>query len=150
MAERIPLVLIDGELQQIPTGDTINTTIAPGSGGGSGIPVGGTVNQVLAKSSSTDGDATWVDPPVDGTDGSDGADSTVPGPDGDSAYTLAVAGGFVGTEAAWLTSLEGTDGTDGTDGADGDGVTVTTYTDEALYDAATSTGPLDLHVLLEV
>jgi hypothetical protein len=34
----------------------------------------------------------------------------VNGDDGDSAYTLAVAGGFVGTEAAWLLSLAGADG----------------------------------------
>jgi hypothetical protein len=34
----------------------------------------------------------------------------VDGAVGDSAYTLAVAGGFVGTEAAWLLSLSGSDG----------------------------------------
>lgn len=33
MTERRPLVIIDGELQEIPTGDTINNTIAPGTGG---------------------------------------------------------------------------------------------------------------------
>jgi hypothetical protein len=32
---------------------------------------------------------------------------------GDSAYEVAVANGFVGTEAEWLASLKGTDGTDG-------------------------------------
>ena len=37
---------------------------------------------------------------------------------GDSAYEIAVANGFVGTEAAWLASLEGTDGTNGDDGLD--------------------------------
>ena len=59
------------------------------------------------------------------------------GPDGDSAYDIAVANGFVGTEAEWLTSLigaqgdtgatgatgatgpAGADGADGVDGADG-------------------------------
>jgi hypothetical protein len=45
------------------------------------------------------------------------------GPAGDSAYQVAVDNGFVGTEAAWLASLEGdpgAPGTDGTDGTDGD------------------------------
>lgn len=41
------------------------------------------------------------------------------GPQGDSAYAVAVADGFVGTEAEWLESLEGAAGTNGTDGADG-------------------------------
>lgn len=34
---------------------------------------------------------------------------------GDSAYAIAVASGFVGDVAAWLASLNGTDGADGTD-----------------------------------
>jgi len=38
---------------------------------------------------------------------------------GDSAYQVAVNNGFVGTEAEWLASLEGSDGVDGEDGADG-------------------------------
>ncbi len=38
------------------------------------------------------------------------------GSDGASAYEIAVAGGFVGDEAAWLASLQGNDGNDGTDG----------------------------------
>ncbi|SIN65099.1 collagen-like domain-containing protein [Algoriphagus halophilus] len=42
-----------------------------------------------------------------------------PGVDGDSAYEVAVANGFVGTEAEWLASLEGADGANGLDGADG-------------------------------
>lgn len=62
-------------------------------------------------------------PGADGLPGADGA----PGPagaDGASAYEVAVANGFVGTEAAWLASLvgpagaPGADGTDGVDGAD--------------------------------
>lgn len=60
-----------------------------------------------------------------------------PGADGASAYEVAVANGFVGTEAAWLASLVG---------ADGDSVTITTFTDEALFNAATA-GPLELLVL---
>lgn len=88
-------------------------------------------------------EATWllslVGPAgADGADGADGAPGTpgadglpgadgAPGPagaDGDSAYEVAVANGFVGTEAAWLASLvgpagaPGADGTDGVDGAD--------------------------------
>ena len=46
---------------------------------------------------------------------SDGA----PGVPGKSAYELAVAAGFIGTEAAWLTSLQGADGTNGTNGTNG-------------------------------
>jgi len=42
----------------------------------------------------------------------DGAD----GIDGLSAYEIALANGFVGTQAQWLTSLEGTDGTNGLNG----------------------------------
>lgn len=36
--------------------------------------------------------------------------ATLEGADGDSAYDVAVANGFVGTEAAWLASLQGADG----------------------------------------
>jgi len=39
--------------------------------------------------------------------GDPGEDSTVPGPEGDSAYEVAVANGFVGTEVQWLSSLVG-------------------------------------------
>lgn len=42
-----------------------------------------------------------------------------PGTDGASAYQVAVAGGFAGTEAEWLASLRGTDGAPGADGAQG-------------------------------
>lgn len=40
MAERKPLVVIDGEVQEIPSGDTINDTIAPGT-------VNGNSNQMV-------------------------------------------------------------------------------------------------------
>src|SRR4249919_2930850 len=43
----------------------------------------------------------------------------VAGTNGQSAYEIAVAHGFVGTEAAWLATLQGTDGVDGVDGVDG-------------------------------
>lgn len=38
---------------------------------------------------------------------------------GDSAYEIAVANGFVGTEAAWLASLEGATGATGATGPTG-------------------------------
>lgn len=41
------------------------------------------------------------------------------GPTGKSAYQTAVDEGFVGTEAAWLASLQGADGVPGDDGAPG-------------------------------
>lgn len=47
--------------------------------------------------------------------GPPGADSTQPGPPGPSAYEVAVENGFVGTEAAWLASLQGADGDPGND-----------------------------------
>lgn len=60
-------------------------------------------------------------PGVDGSDGVPGVDGSdgVPGADGASAYEVAVAGGFVGNEAAWLASLVGADGADGAPGSDG-------------------------------
>jgi hypothetical protein len=52
-----------------------------------------------------------------GDPGKDGKDSTVPGPAstvpglaGKSAYELAVAAGFTGTEAQWIASLKGNTG----------------------------------------
>ena len=48
----------------------------------------------------------------DGEDGQDGAP-------GKSAYEIAVANGFSGTEAEWLASLTGKDGEDGARGATG-------------------------------
>ena len=50
-----------------------------------------------------------------GKTGQDGKD----GEDGLSAYQIAVAGGFKGTEAEWLASLVGKDGADGKDGTQG-------------------------------
>jgi hypothetical protein len=43
----------------------------------------------------------------------------IDGQNGLSAYEIAVANGFVGTEAEWLASLHGADGQDGTDGVNG-------------------------------
>lgn len=66
-------------------------------------------------------------PGVDGKDGADGAPGRdgLPGADGRdgtdglSAYEVAVAAGFVGTEVEWLASLQGPAGADGTPGRDG-------------------------------
>lgn len=46
----------------------------------------------------------------------------VKGDPGLSAYEVAVANGFVGTEAEWLESLHGRDGEDGKDGEDGQSI----------------------------
>lgn len=51
-----------------------------------------------------------------GPPGPKGEDSTVPGPEGKSAYDIAVEGGFNGTEAEWLESLKGANGEQGEDG----------------------------------
>lgn len=48
-----------------------------------------------------------------------GTVSGQPGADGKSAYELAVANGFSGTEAEWLASLKGPAGNDGQTGKDG-------------------------------
>lgn len=55
------------------------------------------------------------DPGEDGIDGVDGTD----GVDGASAYEVAVAEGFVGTEVEWLASLEGPAGLQGLQGIQG-------------------------------
>lgn len=104
MAERKPLVLIGGQVQELPSGDTL-----PGGGGSAEYPsFTGNSGKHLAVNGTED-DVEWVDPPSGGT----------PGADGDSAYEVAVANGFVGDEAAWLASLVGDDGAPGTDGDDG-------------------------------
>jgi hypothetical protein len=56
-------------------------------------------------------------PGQDGNDGASGVDGE-DGADGASAYQVAVANGFVGTEAAWLLSLKGDTGDAGPAGAD--------------------------------
>ena len=49
----------------------------------------------------------------------EGAQKNVPGTSGASAYDIAVAGGFVGSESEWLASLKGDDGAQGPKGDDG-------------------------------
>lgn len=208
-----------------------------------GLPAGGTTGQVLAKASSNDYDAGWVDPAsgtggtvsvevgvtttagpgteatvtnsgtatalvldftiprgadgaagpqgpagADGPQGPAGVDGAqgpagpageqgpqgLPGADGASAYEIAVAAGFAGTEAEWLTSLigqtgeqgpvgptgadgaqgpqgeQGMPGADGADGADGQSMTVLAfdYADTAAYDAAVSANAANPLVLV--
>ncbi len=64
------------------------------------------------------------------------------GPDGLSAYDVALKNGFEGTEEEWLASLKGADGKDGQDGADGkdgEGYTLTDADKEAIGKAALET-----------
>ena len=79
---------------------------------------------------------------VDGTNGQDGKDGIdgAPGTDGKSAYEIAIANGFIGTEAEWLESLRGSDGKDGEQGPPGndgkDGITpdISDYPDKADFE----------------
>lgn len=68
----------------------------------------------------------------------------VQGPQGDSAYQVAVNNGFVGTQSAWLASLVGPPGTNGTNGADGQSVTVT-LVPSASWPPAADSNPLHLY-----
>jgi hypothetical protein len=54
-----------------------------------------------------------------GAQGTQGIQGIIGPSGGDSAYTLAVANGFIGTESAWLDSLDGPQGTTGATGATG-------------------------------
>lgn len=66
---------------------------------------------------------------VDGKDGANGMDGSN-GADGASAYDIAVANGYIGTETEWLESLKGEPGQAGKDGANGnDGYTPVKGTD---------------------
>ena len=79
---------------------------------------------------------------TDGTNGQDGKDGIdgAPGTDGKSAYEIAIANGFIGTEAEWLESLRGSDGKDGERGPPGndgkDGITpdISDYPDKADFE----------------
>lgn len=64
------------------------------------------------------------------------------GPDGKSAYEVALDAGFVGTEAEWLESQRGQQGSQGPAGTS---VTVTSFTSRVAYDAYVP-GPLELAV----
>jgi len=89
-----------------------NILLTPGTAGS-----GGTAGQILAPASyvpSTPNSLITLKD-LENAGGSAGT----PGADGKSAYEVAVANGFVGTESAWLASLKGTNGTNGTNGVDG-------------------------------
>lgn len=121
----------------------------------------------MAQSTITTGTVTGDDLILTRTDGTTvnagvvrGADGTI-GVDGASAYEVAVANGFVGTETEWLASLQGADGTNGTaTGIDTATLTGTMtlpvqagYTYELLATAAatvTLTGPNGAQVALVV
>lgn len=105
--------LVGADGAQGPQGDT-GPTGATGPAGPTGAtgPQGPTGSTGATGATGPAGDT--------GPAGSDGA----PGADGDSAYAVAVANGFVGTEAEWLTSLIGPQGPEGPPG-EGGGGTVT-------------------------
>ena len=81
-----------------------------------GLPPGGVEDDFLGIDA--DGVRVWKKPPSGGggTVGPPGSD----GEDGASAYEIAVDNGFVGTEAEWLTSLNGAPGAPGAPGSDGE------------------------------
>lgn len=66
-----------------------------------------------------------------GSDGKDGVNGQN-GSDGKSAYEIAVENGFVGSEADWIASLQGSDGVNGSDGKDGVDGTISDLTSTAL------------------
>lgn len=78
---------------------------------------------------------------IDGTDGTNGVDGD-DGTNGASAYMVAVANGYVGTEPDWLLTLVGADGTNGTNGTNGtDGVDGTDGADgDSAYEVAVNNG----------
>lgn len=96
------------------SGDTARQSVSPASG-----------TAVLAIGVNASGElvtvdvATLVGPP--GDEGPPG-DTGPAGADGASAYAVAVANGFIGTEPEWLESLIGPQGDEGPPGADGTGL----------------------------
>jgi integrin beta 8 len=119
---------------RVPVTETVVVRVAtgqPGTPGASAYDVAvangfvGTVEEWLEDLQGADGADGAPGTPgtngTNGTNGTDGADGTngTDGADGDSAYQVAVNNGFVGDEAAWLASLQGSDGADGTNGTNG-------------------------------
>ena len=99
---------------------------ADGVDGGDGAP-GASAYQVAVAAGFVGTEAQWLAslvgpqgpvgaPGADGADGADGVNGA-PGSAGASAYQVAVAAGFVGTEAQWLASLVGPQGPAGPSGA---------------------------------
>ncbi len=64
-------------------------------------------------------------------------ENSLKGDDGDSAYDVAVAEGFVGSEASWLESLQGDQGIPGEQGEPGD--PAVDYADQSEVDTGTET-----------
>lgn len=79
----------------------------PVPGTGNGLPEGGNIGDIIVNTGPGQGE--WQ-PNTGGGE---------PGPPGESAYEIAVAEGFVGTEAEWLESLVGEQGPQGIQGPDG-------------------------------
>ena len=77
------------------------------------VDVAGDIKKLAQKTHVELGD---VDERIDNING---GGSGTPGPQGDSAYEVAVNNGFSGSEEEWLESLQGADGLNGNDGADG-------------------------------
>jgi len=80
---------------------------APAPGTGNGLPEGGNIGDVLVNTGPGEGE--WQPNPGGGE----------PGPEGKSAYEVAVDNGFVGTEPEWLASLQGEEGPEGPAGPQG-------------------------------
>ena len=119
-----------------PGADGADSTVAGPQGPAGSDGLDSTVPGPQGETGANGADSTVPGP--QGIQGETGADSTVPGPqgpqgiqgvqgeigpqgpaNGDSAYTVAIQNGFVGTESEWLTSLIGADGILGGDGATG-------------------------------
>ena len=109
----------------------LNAEGVPGPAGDSAYEVAvdngfvGTESQWLASLKGDKGDK--GDQGLQGIQGNPGTPGTngTNGADGDSAYQVAVNNGFVGSEAAWLASLEGPEGPPGADGVDYTGPKIT-------------------------
>ncbi|MEU7435721.1 hypothetical protein AB0B07_33510 [Streptomyces sioyaensis] len=89
----------------------VSYVVVPESGGPYWL---GDIRVALSGTPLGTGTIVYVPGPA-GQDGTDGA----PGADGSSAYEIAVADGFTGTETEWLASLDGADGATGPQGDTG-------------------------------
>jgi len=116
------------ELLPGPKGDPGDASTIPGPSGKSAYELAqaggysGTQTQWLASLKGADGAASTVPGPK----GDPGTASTVPGPKGDpgnSAYAVALANGFVGSQAQWLASLKGDPGENPTGAVTSTGIT---------------------------
>ena len=115
--ETIPTVQIVASLE---TAQRAEAAALRAEAAADGMIVGGSVvgdNLILTKNDTTTTVAGNVRGPQGdpGAKGDPGADSTVPGPPGPSAYAAALSLGFVGTEAEWVATLKGDPGPAGAD-----------------------------------